>query len=565
LAGRPVSKSTEHKQDLSDRESQSQSKQDSSPAAPRPPDSGRKQEPQPYADLLDIDRPIEVPRTIELRDYQHKVIADFDRALAAGHRRILLVAPTGSGKTVIGAEIIRRARAQDRSVLVLAHRREIIAQTHGKLVANGVRAGIIQAGIDPRPMERVQVASIGTLWSRAFRSECMQRPLAHLLVIDECHHALARTYQKIIEEYPDAILLGLTATPCRGDGRGLGGIFETIIECPQVAKLIDLDHLVASRVYAPIDPDLRGVGTRNGDFIEGDLAARMDRPLLVGDIVTHWHKYGERRRTVVFAINVAHSMHLRDEFCRSGVRAEHIDGGTPKDERDAILARLESGETEVISNCAVLTEGWNMPEVSVCVLARPTKKMGLFRQMIGRVLRPAPGKNNAIVLDHSGAVYRHGLPEDHVDWTLDPDKGVATSPAHVARNKNGSRLVECSQCSALRVGGLPCPSCGFMPARPAQYVPIADGELTRVTNNAKPGASSYDPAERARWHGMLTRIGTARGYKMPGWASVQYKEKFGAWPPYGQAPEPLEPTAEVLSWVRSRQIAYAKRRVANGP
>ncbi len=558
LAERPASISTEHHQCPLDSEAQSPGKERNanfSPAAELRPAPWRR------ADLLDIDRPIEVARTIDLRDYQVNVIAAYDRAIAAGHKRILLVAPCGAGKTIVGAEIIRRARAQDQCTLVLAHRREIITQTHNKLFANGVRAGIIQAGIDPRPMERVQVASIGTLWSRAFRSEAMQRPIAHLLVVDECHHALARTYKKIIEEYPDAILLGLSATPCRGDGRGLGGIFETIIECPQVAELIYLGHLVKSRVYAPVDPDLRGVATHQGDYVEGQLADRMDRPRLVGDIVMHWHRHGEGRRTVVFAINVAHSIHLRDEFCRAGVRAEHIHGGTPKDERDAILARLESGETEVVCNCMVLTEGWDMPEASCCILARPTKKMGMYRQMIGRVLRPGPGKADAIILDHSGAVYRHGLPEDHIDWTLDPDKG-ATSPAHVARTeKKGRGLVECTQCSALRVGGLPCPACGFMPARPAQYMPIADGDLSLVTNG-KAGASSYDPTERARWHGMLTTIGIARGYKMPGWASVQFKEKFGAWPPYGQAPKPLKPTAEVLSWVRSRLVAYAKRRTA---
>jgi DNA repair protein RadD len=206
----------------------------------------------------------------------------------------------------------------------------------------------------------------------------------------------------------------LTATPCRGDGRGLGGIFETMIECPQVSELIEKEHLVKSIVYAPVDPDLKGVGTRNGDFVEAQLADRMDRPKLIDDVVTHWHKYGGGRKTVVFGVNVAHSIHLRDEFRLSGVRAEHIDGATPKDERDAILARLASGEIEMVTNCMVLTEGWDMPEVSCCILARPTKKMGLYRQMVGRVLRPAPGKTNAIILDHSGAVYLHGQPADHV-------------------------------------------------------------------------------------------------------------------------------------------------------
>jgi DNA repair protein RadD len=515
--------------------------------------------------LTEIACPIEARRSIELRDYQHDVIAAFDREVAAGRKSIALVAPTGAGKTVILSDIARQYRSVGRSVLVLAHRREIITQTHKKLADHGVRAGIIQAGIDPRPLEQVQVASISTLWSRAFRSAAMLRPDADILIIDECHHATARTYKKIIEEYPDAILLGLTATPCRGDGRGLGGIFETMIQCPQVAELIARDHLVKSTVYAPVDPDLRGVGTRNGDFVETQLADRMDRPKLIGDIVTHWHKFGERRKTVVFAVNVAHSIHLRDEFCRSGVKAEHVDGTTPKDERDAVLARLASGETELVTNCMVLTEGWDMPEVSCCILARPTKRMGLYRQMIGRVLRPAPGKSDAIILDHSGAVYLHGQPADHVEWTLDPDSH-AVSPDHQARKEKGGEsgggLIECTQCSALRVGGQPCPCCGFMPTRPAQYVPIADGELSIVTNG-KSGASPYATAEeRIIFHAELRHIAEKRGYK-PGWAAQQYKTKFGSFPPWAWNQRPTcTPTAVTLSWVRSRQIAFAKRRTA---
>jgi superfamily II DNA or RNA helicase len=344
---------------------------------------------------------------IELRPYQTEIIAEFERQVAAGRKRILMVAPTGSGKTVIGSDIIKSRTAQLlRSALVIAHRREIIRETHQKLFAHGVRSGIIQAGFDPRPLERVQVASIDTLRVRAIRSKAMPLPPADLLVIDECHHAPARTYQEIIDAYPDAILLGLTATPCRGDGRGLGGIFEVMIECPQVAALIQQEHLVRTRVYAPIDPNLTGVGTRTGDYIESQLAERMDKPKLIGDIVTHWHKFAERRKTVAFAVNVAHSIHLRDEFVRSGVRAEHIDGGTPKDERDATLARLASGQIEVVTNCQVLTEGFDLPELGCCILARPTRKMGLYRQMVGRVLRPAPNKVDAIVLDHSGAVFR---------------------------------------------------------------------------------------------------------------------------------------------------------------
>jgi DNA repair protein RadD len=387
----------------------------------------------------------------------------------------------------------------------------------------------------------------------------MTLPPADLLWIDEAHHCPAQTYRAIIDSYPDAILLGTTATPCRGDGRGLGGIFHEMVECPQVAELIEQGYLVKTKVYAPVDPDLRGVRTVAGDYHEQQLADRMDRPQLVGDIVTHWHKFSERRKTVCFATSVGHSVHIRDEFVKSGVRAEHIDGSTPKPERDASLARLASGEIELVTNCMVLTEGWDMPDVGCCVLARPTKKMGLYRQMIGRVLRPADGKPDAIVLDHSGAVFRHGFVEDRVEWTLDQDK-KAVAPRHRERCANpSSRLIECSQCGVVGTAGEPCWNCGFLPQRPPHQVEIdVDGELGEVGRNRRVGVNQYD---RNEWHGMLAYIADERGYK-PGWVAHKYREKFGVFPPWGVKPDLIEPTREVRSWVRSRMIAYAKRRVA---
>jgi len=491
-----------------------------------------------------------------LRPYQHDIVAEFAGVIADGKRRVLLVAPTAAGKTIIASEIIHSYTRRYRPVLVLTHRLEIVTQTSGKLAAREIGHGIIKAGFDPRPMAGVQVASVQTLWSRAMRSTAMPLPPADLLVIDECHHATARTWRKIIEAYPDAVLLGLTATPCRGDGRGLGGIFEVLIECPQVGDLVEQKYLVPTRVYAPVDPDLKGVRTVAGDYVESQLAERMDRAKLVGDIVTHWLKYGERRRTVAFAINVGHSIHIRDEFIKAGVRAEHLDGETPKDERDAILARLASGETELVTNCMVLTEGWDCPDLGCIVLARPTKKMGLYRQMIGRGLRPAQGKTDCIVLDHSGAVYRHGLVEDPVAWTLDPDER-AEAPAHTARlNREAPKLLECSQCSAIRVGGQPCPACGFLPKRPAQAVDVIDGDL--VPLGIRPGPMPIE--ERRSFHAQLRGLANERGHK-PGWAAHKYREKFGDFPPWDWNRLPLEtPQPSVRAWVRSRAIAWAYSR-----
>jgi superfamily II DNA or RNA helicase len=487
-----------------------------------------------------------------LRPYQIDNVAALD-ALAPGDR-VLSIGPTGAGKTIIFAELIKRQVARYKRALVIAHRREIIAQTSRKLFENGVRHGIIQPGFDPRPMESVQVASIQTLHVRAIRSDAMRLPPADLVIIDEAHHSPANTYSEIIESYPEATIIGFTATPCRGDGRGLGGIFKAMIEMPQVAELIEQKYLVPTLCYAPVDPDLTGVRVQAGDYAVGQLERRMNTERLVGDIVTHWHQYGQRRPTVVFAVGVAHSIHLRDEFLKSGVAAEHIDGGTPKEDRDAILKRLASGETTIVSNCMVLTEGWDCPEVGCTILARPTKSMGLFRQMVGRAMRPAPGKVNTVLLDHSGAVYRHGLPEDHVEWTLNPAKMTA-SKAHESRksSKGGeSKLIECTQCSTLRLGGQPCPHCGFLPMRPPRAVDFVDGDLALV--GAGPVRVSLE--ERRSFYGQLRGIACERGHKS-GWAAHKYREKFGTFPPWDWNTAPHEkPQPATLAWVRSRQIAW---------
>jgi len=501
---------------------------------------------------------------ITLRPYQEKLLADIDSAFRAGYRRPLIVMPTGSGKTIVFAVSIQCEAAQHRKALVLAHRREIIHQTADKLRALGVIPGIVMAGEKPRPMLDAQVASVQTLFARGIKREVMALPPADLGIVDEAHHSPAASYRQILEAYPDTRWLGFTATPERGDGRGLGGFFDTLIEGPQVAELKDLGFLVGTRVFAPYNPDLTGVATRAGDYVASQLAERMDRVKLVGDIVQNWHQHAEGRQTVVFASSVAHSVHLREAFREAGVRAAHIDGSTPKDERDAALAQLASGEITVLSNCAVLCEGWDTPATGCCVLARPTKSMGLFRQMIGRVLRPAEGKTDAIVIDHSGATFRHGFAEDFVVWTLNPDTKAARNETHEQReNVFNSRLVECSNCSAIRTAGAPCPHCGFQPETRPRYVVTTDGELGLVDRERRVSPHQWSDDQRLDFYAQLTAIAQERGYKS-GFAAVKYREKFKEWPPWprGFAPPPVDPTPEVRAWVKSRAIAYAKARRA---
>ena len=491
-----------------------------------------------------------------LRPYQAEVVARIDAAIGAGHHRLLVVAPTGAGKTVIAANLTSAAVEDGKRVLFLAHRRELITQASGKLYAAGVDHGILLPGFPPRLGEPVQVASIATLHARAIRTSTMDLPEADLVIVDEAHHARARTYRRLLDAYPKAVIVGITATPCRGDGRGLGDIFETLIECPPVGELIDAKFLVGTKVYAPSRPDLAGVRVERGDYVERDLAPRMDRAELVGDIVTHWLRLGERRRTVVFASSVGHSVHLRDEFRRASVLAEHIDGGTPADERDAILAALARGSIEVVCNYGVLTEGWDSPEVSCVVLARPTKHHGLFRQMVGRVLRPASGKTDALVLDHAGAVFEHGFIEEPVQWTLSPGKR-SESPMQIARAKSRMpALTTCPECSAVRLEGHPCPVCKWRPQPKPEAVDVADGELGLVDRNRVVKLPQHGVDDRQRFYRQLLYIANERGYQR-GWAAHKYREKFGEWPSWRDV-EPAMPDAAVRSWVRSRQIAYAK-------
>jgi DNA repair protein RadD len=247
---------------------------------------------------------------------------------------------------------------------------------------------------------------------------------------------------------------------------------------------------------------------------------------------------------------------LTKEFVRSGVRAEHLDGTTPRIERDEILQRLSEGDLDLVVNCMVLTEGWDQPDVSCCVLAQPTKSMGLYRQMAGRVIRPFPGKDDAIIIDHAGATFAHGFIEDEIEWSLSPDTRAA-SQAHALRGADAtSRLVDCSACGAIRLKGEPCPECGFMPKPPPKYVAHAEGNLTELYRQEVERRRPVNTFESENgFRAMLEFVRIERNYK-PGWLAYKFKERFGHWPP-STTVTPVPPSAEVRSWVRSRDIAFA--------
>jgi hypothetical protein len=257
---------------------------------------------------------------------------------------------------------------------------------------------------------------------------------------------------------------------------------------------------------------------------------------------------------------VKHSAHLQREFEAAGVTAAHIDAKTPLEDRKRIIAGFRSGEIKILCNCMIFTEGFDEPLASCLVLARPTKLLTMYRQMVGRVLRPHPGKSDARILDHSGAVYRHGYPDDEIEWALEPDERAVNVSEAARADGHNRELTDCPECHAVRMQGEGCRVCGWKPETRPRFLEVAEGELGRVSLDLRPpGAAEWSSAEKLVFYRQLMAIGQQRQYK-PGWAANKFRERCGGFPPWGwNRYEPLPPSGAVQAWVRSRNIAYARR------
>lgn len=487
---------------------------------------------------------------MQLRDYQEEALMQLRGRMAAGLRRILLVAPTGSGKTVMAAEMIRGAVNRGNPVLFLAHRKELIEQTSAKLRAFGVAHGIIKSGYQAHPWQQVQVASVQTLDARHLKKG-RPLPAARLIVVDEAHRTMGDTYMDIIASYPRerTLVIGLTATPVRLDGKGLGDMYEDLVEAARIEDLVSSGVLVKPRIFgAPGGgPDLRNVRTTAGDYNSKQLELVMNKAQLVGDIVKHWERYADNRITVVFATSIEHSLRIRDSFRAAGIECEHIDGNTNERERDHTLSKLRRGELRVVTNVGVLTEGWDLPECGVCVLARPTKSLSLFLQMAGRVLRSADGKPDAVILDHAGCVFNHGQPHWPREWELTPGKKKG--------EKAPPPVKQCPRCFAIVSSGVvTCDDCGHVfdggaGAGGAQTELRVDDtqELVELTTDAPPTGPKLpkwlerlrpekDPNrdDRVKAYDAIARKWVEDGEmgieRKVGWIAVKYRELFGSWP-----------------------------------
>ncbi len=502
---------------------------------------------------------------MKLRPYQLSVIDALRVRLAAGKRRLVLNCPTGGGKTVIAAELIRAAVAKGTRVVFLAHRKELIDQTVDKLARFGVQAGVIMASDRRRDdFLPVQVCSTPTLARRLGKL-----PPAGLLIYDEVHHAASETSRKILDAYGPIPVIGLTATPWRSDRLGLADIFEDQVLAATVAELMEQGALVRYDAFAYDAPDLHAVRVTAGDYNQKDLALACNTEVLVGGIVREYLEHAAGRRGIVFPVNVEHSETLVGEFRSMGVCAEHVDANTPKLERERILRGLATGAVTVVSSVGVLTEGFDCPAAEVCILARPTKSLSLHLQMIGRVLRPAEGKAKALIHDHAGNLLRHGLPDDERDYSL------------TATPKRVKELHTCPACCVvfgkLRDGRW-CPHCGALVDTPIcklcllekpPKVPLEDREYCACPEGASRPAKvvvagkRIDLAEirarraaaglgrelsdkelikvatatrrqQAEEYLRLCAVAESKGFQ-PGFVSHEYRKTFGSWPRFDDA------------------------------
>jgi DNA repair protein RadD len=445
---------------------------------------------------------------MNLRPYQTQLITDIRLQYQLGKRSVLMVLSTGGGKTCIFSHIAQSAARKGNRVCILVHRQELLDQASRSLTAMGVSHGIIAAGRSMDLSHAVQVASVGTV---ARRLHLLPQSFLQLLVVDEAHHSNAGTWAKVVQHFNTAKLLGVTATPIRTDGRGLGEYYQSMVQGPSAAWLTEHGYLAPAKVYAPPGFDSIGLRKRMGDF---DMTQAADR-VQMGDCLTHYRQHLSGQTAIVFCCSVAHAEAVAQLFQSAGIAASSIDGSNTTAERRQLLVDLGTGKLKVLTSCSLIGEGVDVPSVGGCILLRPTQSVALHLQMIGRCLRPQDGKT-AVVLDHVGNTLRLGHHLEDRDWTLD---GITRRDRDAAPSVKVCPVCFATSPSAAQV----CRDCGHVFApQETRELKVVEGELVEMAAAAR---------ERKREQGQATdlealrQLAQQRGYKR-GWAERVHQARL---------------------------------------
>jgi DNA repair protein RadD len=458
---------------------------------------------------------------VPLRTFQAAAVSEIRGAYMTGYRRVLFVLATGGGKTFTFVYIAEQAAIRGNRVCILVHRQELVDQASRSLHAIGCNHGIIAAGYRQDLRQGVQVASVQTL---ARRLHTIPPDFFQLLIVDEAHHAVAGQWAKVLAAMNRAHVLGVTATPARLDGRGLGDQFDVLIEGPSAAWLTEQGFLVPARIYAPPGIDLSAVkrfDTRKG---HDQAEAILRQGQAMGDAVTHYRRTIEpvyNGTAISFCCSVAHADAVADAFRAQGIPAARLDGSMDRGERRRLIADLGAGVLKVLTSCDIISEGTDIPSVTGAILLRPTDSESLHLQQCGRVLRPCPGKPHAIVNDHVGNTLRHGLPTDPREWSLE---------GRTKRKRAASDALPvqvCPKCFATVASTQStCTCCGFVfPAPARRELTVVEGTLQEVDTGAIIRQKRSEVG-RARTREELEVIRLERGYSR-GWTDHILRARGG--------------------------------------
>jgi len=463
---------------------------------------------------------------IRLRDYQEVAVGEIRVEFRQGNTPVLFVLPTGGGKTYTFSYIAASASDKGRAVCIIVHRKELLLQASASLTALGIDHGLISPDFTPKRHAMVQVASVDTLLQRLKK----QSYKFGLLIFDEAHHVVAgNKWGRVYEQLGMPHMLGVTATPVRTDGKGLGehagGVFKAMVLGPSVVDLIERGMLINPKVFAsPIVPEIDDLKTnRDGDYNLQELAARVDKPRITGSAVAHYSKICPGSRAIVFCSSIEHAKHVAAEFNLAGYRFELLVGAPhmSDSERTAVNKRLRRGEINGACTVDLVSEGYDLPDLEACIMLRPTASEALFLQQVGRVMRPSPGKTTCYLLDHVANVgtlvdgefkRKHGLPNEAREWTLDGRKKKKKGPKEPDEPKID--IKQCPECFTAHEAAPVCPGCGFEYPAKTRSLEQVDGELAEITAEMQERMKAQQRSAQASAKSvddMMAQLGYSRG------------------------------------------------------
>lgn len=434
---------------------------------------------------------------MKLRPYQVDLINNVRSAYLSGKKRPCIVLPCGGGKSIIVADMAKKATEKGNRVLFLVHRKELCEQIENTFRAYGVN---------------MKLCKVGMVQTITRRLKKIKEPA--LIITDENHHCLANSYKRIYEAFPSARCVGVTATPCRLNGGGLGDINDELVVGVSAKWLIANNFLAPYDYYAPSVADLTGLHVKVGEYVTKEIEERLIKKSIFGDVISYYRQLADGKQAICYCASISHSDQMAENFREAGIPAEHIDGSTPKQDRAATIRRFRSGETRILCNVDLISEGFDVPDCEAAILLRPTKSLTLYIQQSMRCMRYKPGKR-AVIIDHVGNYARFGLPDMDREWTLESKRKGEK------KQENEISVRQCPECFFTHEFADTCPKCGFIyPVKERTIEEIKEAKLELINEIVM----DYETPDDCRTMSELVAYAKKKGYKI-GWCYHQARRR----------------------------------------